>query len=197
MRIIDILTQEDWIKTYDFYDGFVKSSYFPILKDAYEKLNTAILFKSNIHGKDHIERVIFFAVLLAYAYKLSDDETNILVNAASLHDTKRVNDGWDTEHGERAALSSITYAHGVREDDLPILQAVIAAHSRNDDLMDETIKEFVKDQKDREKAKRLAKFFKDADGLDRVRINHLDPAYLRNSYAVELVDFAYKLYDRF
>ena len=48
-----------------------------------------------------------------------------------------------------------------------------------------------------DRAIRLAKFFKDADGLDRVRINHLDPAYLRNSYSKDLVDFAYEFYDRF
>ena len=63
--------------------------------------------------------------------------------------------------------------------------------------MDETIREFIKDGDDFERTKRLAKLFKDADGLDRVRINHLDPAYLRNDFSKDLVDFAYDLYDRF
>lgn len=197
MRILEILNNENWIKDYDFYDKFMASSYLDKLREAYEKLNTDILFTSHIHGKDHIERVIFFSVLLSFAYKLDEADTNILINAASLHDTRRVNDGWDTEHGPRAARESIQYAHDIKKEDKEILQAVIAAHSRDDKKMDETIREFVKNEDDFPRAKRLAKFFKDADGLDRVRINLLDPAYLRNDYSKGLVDFSYKLFEKF
>lgn len=197
MRILEILNNENWIKDYDFYDKFMASSYLDKLREAYEKLNTDILFTSHIHGKDHIERVIFFSVLLSFAYKLDEADTNILINAASLHDTRRVNDGWDTEHGPRAARESIQYAHDIKKEDKEILQAVIAAHSRDDKNMDETIREFVKNEDDFPRAKRLAKFFKDTDGLDRVRINLLDPAYLRNDYSKNLVDFSYKLFEKF
>ena len=140
--------------------------------------------------------MIFYSVLLSYAYKLDDDDTYILINAASLHDTQRENDGWDTEHGQRAAEKSIPYAHDVKESDLAILKAVIAAHSREDEIMDETIREFV-EESNFDRAKKLSKYFKDADGLDRVRINHLDPAYLRNEFSKGLVDFAYEFYDKF
>ena len=133
---------------------------------------------------------------MAFHYKLDQRDTDVLRNAASLHDTKRVNDGWDTEHGHRAALESISYSYADKADD-GVIQAVIAAHSTDDKIMDETIREFIKDGDDFERTKRLAKLFKDADGLDRVRINHLDPAYLRNDFSKDLVDFAYDLYDRF
>lgn len=196
MRIIDILEKEAWIRSYPFIDDFVKSDYFEILKDSYQRLNRDILFDSHIHGQDHIERVIFFAHLLAFHYKLDQRDTDVLRNAASLHDTKRVNDGWDTEHGHRAALESISYSYADKADD-NVIQAVIAAHSTDDKIMDETIREFIKDGDAFERTKRLAKLFKDADGLDRVRINHLDPAYLRNDFSKDLVDFAYDLYDRF
>lgn len=196
MRIIDILEKEAWIRSYPFIDDFIKSDYFEILKDSYQRLNRDILFDSHIHGPDHIERVIFFAHLLAFHYKLDQRDTDVLRNAASLHDTKRVNDGWDTEHGHRAALESISYSYADKADD-NVIQAVIAAHSTDDKIMDETIREFIKDGDDFERTKRLAKLFKDADGLDRVRINHLDPAYLRNDFSKDLVDFAYDLYDRF
>lgn len=196
MRIIDILENEAWIRSYPFIDDFIKSDYFEILKDSYQRLNRDILFDSHIHGPDHIERVIFFAHLLAFHYKLDQRDTDVLRNAASLHDTKRVNDGWDTEHGHRAALESISYSYADKADD-NVIQAVIAAHSTDDKIMDETIREFIKDGDDFERTKRLAKLFKDADGLDRVRINHLDPAYLRNDFSKDLVDFAYDLYDRF
>lgn len=196
MRIINILENEAWIRSYPFIDDFVKSDYFEILKDSYKRLNTHILFDSHIHGHGHIERVIFFAHLLAFHYKLDQRDTDVLRNAASLHDTKRINDGWDTEHGHRAALESISYSYADKADDR-VIQAVIAAHSTDDKIMDETIREFIKDTDDFERTKRLAKLFKDADGLDRVRINHLDPAYLRNDFSKDLVDFAYDLYDRF
>lgn len=196
MRIIDILENEAWVRSYPFIDDFVKSDYFEILKDSYQRLNTHILFDSHIHGQDHIERVIFFAHLLAFHYKLDQRDTDVLRNAASLHDTKRVNDGWDTEHGHRAAIESISYSYADRSDD-GVIQAVIAAHSTDDKIMDDTIREFIKDSDDFDRTKRLAKLFKDADGLDRVRINHLNPAYLRNDFSKDLVDFAYDLYDRF
>ena len=196
MRIIDILENEDWIRSYPFIDDFMKSEYYDILKDTYDKLNTDILFDSYINGKDHIERVIFFTHLLFYHYELDKKDTDVLRNAASLHDTKRVNDGWDTEHGHRAAVESIGYSYADKADDR-VVQAVIAAHAAEDEFMDETIREFINEDDDFERTKRLAKFFKDSDGLDRVRINHLDPAYLRNDFSKELVDLAYELYDRF
>lgn len=196
MRIIDILENEDWIRSYPFIDDFMKSEYYDILKDTYDRLNTDILFDSNIHGKDHIERVIFFTQLLAFHYKLDKKDTDVLRNAASLHDTKRVNDGWDTDHGHRAAVESIGYSYADRSDDR-VLQAVIAAHSSDDKIMDETIREFINEDDDFDRTKRLAKLFKDSDGLDRVRINHLDPAYLRNDFSKDLVDLAYELYDKF
>ena len=196
MRIIEILENEDWIRSYPFIDDFVKSEYYDILKDTYDRLNTDILFDSNIHGQDHIERVIFFTHLLAFHYDLDKKDTDVLRNAASLHDTKRVNDGWDTEHGHRAAVESIGYSYADKADDR-VVQAVIAAHAAEDEFMDETIREFINEDDDFERTKRLAKFFKDSDGLDRVRINHLDPAYLRNDFSKDLVDLAYELYDRF
>ena len=196
MRVIDILNNDEWIRKYDFYEGFMTSTYYGKLVEAYEKLNYDILFVSDIHGKNHIERVVFYSVLLAYAYKLDDDDTYVLINAASLHDTQRQNDGWDTEHGRRAAELSTPYAHDLKECDQDILKAVIAAHSREDEIMDETLREYVKES-DFDRAKVLAKYFKDADGLDRVRINHLDPAYLRNEFSKGLVDFAYEFYENF
>ena len=194
MRMIEIITKEDWIKEYDFFNEFKESAYFNVLWDTYENLNTDILFDSKIHGQDHIERVIFYALVLSWKYNLDRRDTDILRYAASLHDTQRQNDGWDTEHGRRAAIESINYAT-VDPDDKNILQAVITAHSDDDKNLDDTIKEF--DVIDNDRAVFLAKLFKDADALDRVRINMLDTSYLRNDFSRELVDFAYLLYEKY
>ena len=196
MRVLDILYNENWIRDYDFYQGFMDSKYINILEDTYENLNTDILFKSHIHGKDHIERVIFFASLIAYFYDLDDRDSQILMDAASLHDTRRVNDGWDTEHGRRAAIDSIQYST-VCEEDKKILQAVMSAHSTDDKNMDQTIIEFIGNNGDFDRCKKLCKYFKDSDGLDRVRTNHLDPNYLRNEKSKDLVDLAYRLYEKY
>ena len=196
MRIIDILENEEWIRKYDFYRAFMDSSYYESLVDSYKKLNKEILFKSHIHGPDHIERVIFFVHLLAFYNKLDFYDLDVLRNAASLHDTRRRDDSYDPAHGPRAAVESIGYSYA-RVEDKKILQAVIAAHSPEDEAMDKIINNFIGPEDDFDRAKYLAELFKDADALDRVRINRLDPKYLRNSYSKTLVDLAYDLYKHF
>lgn len=194
MRIVDIVCNDEWINDYEFFNEFKDTKYFDILLDTCENLNTDILFKSNVHGQDHIERVIFFALVLAWKYELDKRDTDIIRFAASLHDTKRVNDGWDTDHGKRAASESIKYAN-IDKDDTNILQAVITAHSTDDKYMEDIIREY--EVTDFDRALFLAKLFKDADGLDRVRIKRLDPAYLRNGFSKDLVNFAYLLYEKY
>lgn len=194
MRIVDIVCNDEWINDYEFFNEFKDTKYFDILLDTCENLNTDILFKSNVHGQDHIERVIFFALVLAWKYELDKRDTDIIRFAASLHDTKRVNDGWDTDHGKRAASESIKYAN-IDKDDTNILQAVITAHSTDDKYMEDIIREY--EVTDFDRALFLAKLFKDADGLDRVRIKRLDPAYLRNGFSKDLVEFAYLLYEKY
>ena len=196
MRLIDILENEEWIRKYDFYEEFMKSSYYKYLIDSYNKLNREILFKSHIHGPDHIERVIFFSHLLAFLNELDFYDLDVLRNAASLHDTKRRDDSYDPGHGPRAAIESISYSYA-REEDRKIIQAVIAAHSPEDEAMEKIVTNFIGPEDDFERAMFLAKLFKDADALDRVRINHLDPKYLRNSHSKDLVDLAYDLYEHF
>jgi len=194
MRMVEIITKENWIKEYDFFNKFKESPYFDILLETYENLNTDILFKSKVHGQAHIERVIFYSLILSWKYSLDKRDTDILRYAASLHDTKRENDGWDVEHGRRAAIDSIDYAK-INPDDKNILQAVITAHSANDNDMKDIIEEF--EVKNFDRAIFLTKLFKDADGLDRVRINRLDTSYLRNEFSKEIVDFAYVLFEKY
>ena len=196
MKIIDILEDDKWIRKYDFYEDFMRSSYYKYLLESYDKLNRDILFKSHIHGPDHIERVIFFSLLLAFLNDLDFYDLDVLRNAASLHDTKRRNDRYDPSHGPRAAIDSIGYSYA-RNEDKKILQGVIAAHSPEDRAMDKIITNFIDPKDSFARAKFLAQLFKDADGLDRVRINHLDPRYLRNHHSKNLVDLAYELYKNF
>ena len=61
--------------------------------------------------------------------------------------------------------------------------------------MDMVIRQY--NVEDKKRAEFLAKLFKDADALDRVRINMLNTSFLRNSFSFDLVDFAYVLYDKY
>lgn len=194
MLILEILNEDKWLDDYKFFKDFKNSSYYETLLDTYQNLNTDILYKSHIHGQGHIERVILLSLLLSFYYKLNKNDTDILRYAASLHDTKRVDDSYDTEHGYRAALYSIDYAK-IDECDKNILQAVLATHSRSDKDMDKTIEEFF--VKDMDRASYLSKLFKDADALDRVRLGDLDQKYLRNDFSHDLVDFSNKLFEKY
>lgn len=194
MLILEILNEDKWLDDYKFFKDFKNSSYYETLLDTYQNLNTDILYKSHIHGQGHIERVILLSLLLSFYYKLNKNDTDILRYAASLHDTKRVDDSYDTEHGYRAALYSIAYAK-IDEKDKNILQAVLATHSRSDKDMDKTIEEFF--VKDMDRARYLSKLFKDADALDRVRLGDLDQKYLRNDFSHDLVDFSNKLFEKY
>ena len=194
MLILEILNEDKWLDDYEFFKDFKNSSYYEVLLNTYENLNTKILYQSRIHGQGHIERVILLSMLLAFYYKLDENDTNILRYAAALHDTKRVDDSYDTEHGYRAALYSIDYAK-IKENDKNILQAVLAVHSRPDKIMDQTIDEFF--VKNISRAKYLSGLFKDADALDRVRLGDLDEKYLRNEFSHDLIDFSQVLFDKY
>lgn len=194
-KIILKVIEGDWVKAYPFFETFKKSPYYQVLLETYENLNTDILYKSRVHGQGHIERTILFALLLSYHYGLSKEDTDILRYAASLHDTQRKSDGYDTEHGYYAALYSASLS-GLPEREGKILQAVMAAHSRDDSKMEESLRDFVSEE-DLPRAKKLASYFKDCDGLDRVRLKDLDTSFLRNDFSKDLADFSTDLYKNY
>ena len=68
---------------------------------------------------------------------------------------------------------------GLRGEDLKEAMAGIEAHSVNDRLMEEILSQYAPENRDR--ARLLAEMLKDADGLDRVRINDLNVKFLRRS----------------
>jgi len=70
---------------------------------------------------------------------------------------------------------------GVRESDYPAIQTAVTGHRRRDVPRDHPHGE-------------LTALLKDADGLDRVRINDLDPGYLRHPAAVAMVPLAWRLW---
>jgi hypothetical protein len=103
--------------------------------------------------------------------------------AAATHDTQRLTDGNDYPHGERAAA---WLRSGV---------ALSIPPSSFDTVLYLDIWHVPSDMQAPEMTSDLA-VFKDADGLDRVRIYDLDPAYLRWHYSRQLLQYlAQPLFD--
>lgn len=129
-----------------------------------------------IHGINHEARVMIWQELLARllmreGIKLDQEA---LRWAAATHDTRRIADGLDFPHGERAAawvqqvlehrlpgrsLETVMYLnrwHVPSDNDAPVITPELAV-------------------------------FKDADGLDRVRLADLNPMFLRWHYSKTLL----------
>ncbi|MEN8152018.1 MAG: hypothetical protein ABFS86_19540, partial [Planctomycetota bacterium] len=108
-----------------------------------------------------------------------------------VHDLARAHDDVCHHHGKDAAdllsrddeLRAHLSRGGARRTDLPAITAAVTYHSlpREADPDHPHI--------------RLIRLMKDADGLDRVRLGDLDPAYLRHDITRRLVPFAQLLHD--
>lgn len=119
------------------------------------------------------------------------EEAHRLWAAVYLHDIARTHDGLCYRHGGDAMQKCVATPQlrqffagaGVRAEDYPMIRTAVVHHSLPKEL-DRTHPHW-----------RLTSLLKDADGLDRVRLGDLDPAYLRNPQAREMVAFAEALFD--
>lgn len=102
--------------------------------------------------------------------------------AAMAHDVGRIDDGLDSEHGERSAIWMKKYLGGkVSPEDLTVAMYCVQWHVPPDSeapLMSPELK-----------------VLKDADGLERVRLGDLNSNYLRTDAAKSLIDLAQQLYE--
>jgi hypothetical protein len=112
--------------------------------------------------------------------------------AVFLHDLARTHDGLCYRHGPDAArrlriepaLQERLVEVGLTEADFPSVEAAVTAHCAP--------KEVARHHPHWS----LIALLKDADALDRVRINDLDPNYLRHPEAKGMITFAQELFDR-
>ena len=145
--------------------------------------NVRFLMKgSEIHTEEHCARVLLFALLIAEEMKLPQDDREALGAASVFHDSRRMEDGYDTGHGDGAAAYYREYCEkGGLSFDQRVFD-VMSFHDRDDTLKDEIL---------------LYKIFKDADALDRFRLgpNGLDPRFLRTKEAKGLVSYAKKVWE--
>ncbi|MCD8051257.1 MAG: HD domain-containing protein [Clostridiales bacterium] len=165
-----------------------------MFRQAAEELNDSVLFASPIHGPGHIYRTLCHGAFCALEEPLSPADTRLLLLACAYHDIGRENDTLDELHGWRSAqrLPDIT---GLTGEELKLVQAAVDAHSRDESALVPTVECY--HLADLDRGLTLATLLKDADGLDRVRIWDLDPAYLRREASRQRAAFAKELYLRY
>lgn len=145
--------------------------------------------RSTLHGQSHVSRVMVHAFRLIAATGWPEEAPRLWA-AVYLHDLARTHDGVCYRHGGDAMtkfeslpqVRELFARGGVQESDHPIIHSAVVHHSLPREL----------DRNHRHW--RLTSLLKDADGLDRVRLGDLDPRYLRNPEAHEMVDFAETLF---
>lgn len=149
---------------------------------------------NSIHGPEHSARVLLLSLIIADTLNLSSSDKRILAEAAIYHDTRRTHDGVCPIHGKSASI----YYHNNTSKPDPLVEFLCEYHCRPDEEGYTEIKQNRKLSKHREKTILLYQIFKDADGLDRIRLNdiktEMDLAQYRLPVTKELTFVAKLLY---
>ena len=160
------------------------SMYGEKLLAAYQALRKELLYKSRVHGIDHVCRVMLFGSLIAQAAKLPERDTEILLLTCAYHDIGRVNDRFGPEHGPHGA--ELVEAHKeekpfseLSETELRMVKAAIHAHNHSLKHFPEVAALLTIPEECMEKAWFLARALKDADALDIVRQFKIKPQRLK------------------
>lgn len=165
-------------------NALMKSKYATDMLLAYSTLKRGELYESWIHGQGHIERVIMLGAIIAMGEKFSEEDTRLALFCCSYHDIGRSNDRRDDDHGTVSAgmivsRDLVSIIPGITEREISILQAAIATHSMHDSALEDNQRKYGVKPEDYERCRRICWCLKDADNMDRVRLNDLDPKYLR------------------
>jgi hypothetical protein len=155
--------------------------------DAYRPSTDWYAFNAEgLHGLSHSARVLIWADLIARWMQQfgSGVDLEVVRWAAVLHDVRRIHDGSDPRHGERASrwLSENTRLLPATIDDAQRSEISYCCswHVPHDHEAPDMSAELT--------------CLKDADGLDRVRLNGLDPRFLRTSLAKSMCASADSLF---
>lgn len=126
----------------------------------------------------HAKRVLLLSYIIGLYEDLDDTDMEIVLTAAKYHDIGRTNDKYDEVHGILSFNKMLQLKLVDKKmEDIHILQFIMESHCINDEDGLKNLKKYP--IKDIDRAIRLYKVLKDADGLDRVRLHDLDINYLR------------------
>lgn len=145
-----------------------------------------------IHGLGHTRRVLLLTLILAHMEALDPEERALLCQAALFHDIGRRDDNFDPEHGRESFKKLIRYhLVDLSGESLETLRFIIENHCVSDAQAKEVLPAY--NLKWPDKVLALYKVFKDADGLDRIRISDLDVKQLRTASSRRLLLVARQL----
>lgn len=176
--VLPLIQSPEFIAAYKNYDYF-------ILPTLYNSPN-------GIHGVNHVRRTLLLSLLMASFDKLSIRHTRILAYASVYHDIGRTHDGVDDYHGYASYQKALEQGllDSQETSDVCLVKELIERHAISDPraFSLETINEGM-----RKEVRFLLRYFKDADGLDRVRLGDLNVDYLRTGIARKMPLVAQKL----
>ena len=185
------------------------------IRRKYKQIDKTDYIKRGSHNIQHNNRVAMLSMIIAQNEGiLESDKDNrmkdILLTAAYEHDIGRKIGKLTFHIGPHAKRSvrklkkkNVRYADGqvYSEEDKNILKAVIEEHEGKDETMDKLCQKYHISEEKKEYTKNLMAILKDADALDRVRLDfnlgimmtELNPEYLRTNTAKRLLNASYQL----
>lgn len=167
--------------------------------------------RKGIHGKNHADRVAITAMMIAQKEQIFESNDiryiDILSTAAMYHDIGR-----GLDFGPHAANSArkikkmdLKYMYGKSYSDLDkkMVMALVESHEGTPEKIEKMIKKYnIIDSKDQEVIRKMNSIIRDADALDRVRLDisvgakyivNLDANYLVTNSAKSMIKSAYQL----
>ncbi len=169
---------------------------------AYATLQRSELYDSRWHGQGHIERVILLGGLIAMGEQFPERDTKLTLFACSYHDIGRIDDSKDDDHGTRSAERLISRGiidmlSPVSDAETAIVRAAIATHSMHDSSLEANMKKYGVPAEEEARCRRICWCLKDADNMDRVRLNDLDPRFLRLESSKNMVGTAWYILNEY
>lgn len=180
-----------------------------------QQIDKTNIIQRGIHGIHHNDRVAMLSMMIARNEGILEGDTDhrtkdILLMAAYEHDIGRKVGKMTFNIGPHAKRSArklrkmdVKYLNGqpYTEEDKNILRAVVEAHEGKDEAMDKICEKYHISEENLKYTKKLMRILKDADALDRVRLDYntgivitdLNPKYLRTNTAKRLLNASYQL----
>lgn len=184
----------------------------------YSQIDREPIIQNGIHGISHNDRVAILTMIIAQREGVFENDTDdrlkdILMSAAYYHDIGRkkgiITDNYGT-HGKNSARkirqgkANLKYLDGkaYTDEDTRLLQAIVEAHEGKDKNMARICAKYKVKEEEKLLAIQLMTILKDADALDRVRLDanygvlmktDMDPKYLRTNTSKQLLNASYQL----
>lgn len=186
------------------FSELLGSSFYQYAKQKEKSIDMGKLYKSQGHGINHSRKVAILASEILQSSGTNFDErmVDILLTACYYHDIGRIADiGPHAKKSVRKLREMKLYFEDGEEytkEDRNMLYAIVEAHEGRDLDSDKIMHKYNIASENQSKVKFYMGVLKDADALDRARLSNqfymdLNPNYLRNREAKQLINFSFDL----